>query len=474
MFAVISFVLGFMAMLLLLSGVKIIQPWEQGLWIVLGRYQRRLNPGFNFVYPLVSAVVPIDLRTMVLDVPRQEVITKDNSPTNVDALIYIKVVNPEKCYFEVSNYRQATIGLAQTTLRSIIGDMELDEVLYNRDVINTRLRDILDEATDAWGVKVEAVEIREVDPVGRVKAAMEEQTSAERQRRAAILKAEGMRQSAILEAEGRKQARILEAEGLRQARVLEAEGQRDARILESQAESQALRIMALGAAAMDQKALAVLSVEALKKLGEGPATKIVLPFEITGLLQGAASWLGATRSVPDRRPNEIGQLEALLSRASELLGPVPRHGDIRRELAKVEDELQNSRASFELGAADARLGLPPQRSPQPEPQQQAAPPPRTQAPAAAQQQQPAPPPRTQAPAAAQQAPPDAAAQQDGTPDKTEAWEWPKVLSSLGKKGADEAAPGAKRFSESQEPEFEVEDRPDITEPRFEIGDKPRR
>jgi regulator of protease activity HflC (stomatin/prohibitin superfamily) len=310
MFTVVSFVLGFVAMFLLLSGVKIIQPWEQGLWIVLGRYQRKLNPGFNFVYPLVSSVIPIDLRTEVLDVPRQEVITKDNSPTNVDAVIYIKVIEPESCYFQVTNYRRATLALAQTTLRSIIGDMELDEVLYNRDAINTKLRDILDEATGAWGVRVEAVEIREVDPIGRVKAAMEEQTSAERMRRAAILKAEGLRQSAILEAQGRKQARILEAEGLRQAQILEAQG-----------ESQKLRILSIGAAALDQKALTVISVDALKKLGEGQSTKFVVPFELTGLLQGLANTLGGLKSVPERKPGDVAQLEAQLEQPNELLGP---------------------------------------------------------------------------------------------------------------------------------------------------------
>jgi len=183
---VVLFVIG-VIILILVSGIRIIQPYQQGLWILLGQYRGRLNPGFNWVIPLVSNVIKLDLRTQVLEIPKQEVITKDNSPTNVDAVIYIKVVDPEKAYFEVTNYRMATIALAQTTLRSVIGDMELDEVLYNRDLINNRLRDILDKSTDSWGVRVEAVEIREVDPVGPVKAAMEEQTSAERRRRASIL-----------------------------------------------------------------------------------------------------------------------------------------------------------------------------------------------------------------------------------------------------------------------------------------------
>ena len=145
---------------------------------------------------MISEVIRIELRTQVLEVPRQEVITKDNSPTNVDAIIYTKVIDPNKAYFQVTNYRAATVYLAQTTLRSIIGDMELDEILSNREKINLRLRDILDEATDKWGVRVEAVEIREVDPAPKVKQAMEEQTSAERLRRAAILRADGEKLSA--------------------------------------------------------------------------------------------------------------------------------------------------------------------------------------------------------------------------------------------------------------------------------------
>src|SRR5512137_2353692 len=229
------------------SSIKIITPYEQGIYMRLGRYMRVLNQGVNFVAPMINTVVRIDLRTQVLDVPRQEVITKDNSPTNVDAIIYIKVIDPTKAYFQVTNYRTATIYLAQTTLRSLIGDMELDEILSNRQKINLHLRDVLDEATDKWGVKVEAVEIREVDPAPKVKQAMEEQTSAERLRRAAILKADGSKRAAILNAEGEKRARILQAEGLRQAKILEAEGERLAIILRSQGDAQKLRILSVGA-----------------------------------------------------------------------------------------------------------------------------------------------------------------------------------------------------------------------------------
>jgi regulator of protease activity HflC (stomatin/prohibitin superfamily) len=343
--------------IVLISGVRIIQPYEQGLWIVLGRYKHKLNPGFNWVYPMVSQVIKLDLRTQVLDVPRQEVITKDNSPTNVDAVIYIRIIDPEKTYFEVSNYKLATMALAQTTLRSVIGDMELDEVLYNREAINTRLRDTLDEATDGWGVKVEAVEIREVDPVGRVKAAMEEQTSAERTRRAAILIADGEKRSAILKAEGEKRSRILEAEGQRQAQILEAEGRRVAQILERQGEAQGLRILALGSAPLDQKSLTVLSLDALRHLGDGQATKIVLPFEVSGLVRSAAAYIRGGLDPAREETTSYDDLRRTVGDPVDVLGPIPTPKQLREELQTIEEEMSaEQRETERLAEAMKKTG----------------------------------------------------------------------------------------------------------------------
>lgn len=345
----------FAVIVLFLTAVKIVQPYEQGLVIVLGKFKRVINPGFNLVPPLVTQVVKLDLRTQVLDVPRQEVITRDNSPTNVDAIIYIKIIDPKKAFFEVTDYRLATVALAQTTLRSTIGDMELDEVLYNRDRINLRLRDVLDTATDAWGVRVEAVEIREVDPLRTVKAAMEEQTAAERQRRAAILRADGEKKSAILVAEGQKQARILEAEGLRQAKILEAEGQRLATILEWQGEAQKLRILSMGASALDTKAIAVLSMDTLKKVGEGQATKIIFPFEISRMMEGVADYLGISRALPEREVAKLRDLEEILGKADDVLGPIPRREELARELRQAETEVERAAREVE----EARRAGPP-------------------------------------------------------------------------------------------------------------------
>ncbi len=344
----------FTAIGILVSGIKIVRPYEQAIYMRLGRFVRVLNQGFNYVTPLINEVVKIDLRTQVLDVPRQEVITKDNSPTNVDAIIYIKVIDPTKAFFQVTNYRTATIYLAQTTLRSIIGDMELDEILSNREKINLHLRDVLDEATDKWGVKVEAVEIREVDPAGKVKEAMEEQTSAERLRRAAVLKADGQKKAAILNAEGEKRSRILQAEGLRQAKILEAEGERLAVILRSQGDAQKLRILAVGATPLESKALTVLSLETLKALGSGPATKFVLPFELTRLVEGASEYLGVARQTPTREITKIEEVEKVVGKAEDILGPIPSTEELRKELRSLEEAMEREKKELESIAEDSK------------------------------------------------------------------------------------------------------------------------
>jgi regulator of protease activity HflC (stomatin/prohibitin superfamily) len=313
------------------SGVVIVQPYEQGLQVRLGQYVGRMNPGFRWIIPFVSHAIKLDLRTTVMEIPSQEVITKDNSPTNVDAIVYIRVVDPEKAYFEVANYRMATVALAQTTLRGVIGDMELDEVLYNRDVINTKLRDILDRETDQWGVKVERVEIKEVDPIEAVKNAMTEQTAAERARRAAILRADGEKRSAILKAEGLRQSMILEAEGERQSRVLRSEGDRLSRILTAQGEAQGLRILSVGAAPLDKRAITVLSLDALKVMANGQATKIIFPYEISQLIKQGAKFLGASDETLEE-PSKIVLDESIL-------GNIPRREEVDAILKEIQDAI---------------------------------------------------------------------------------------------------------------------------------------
>ena len=385
----IAFVLIVILVFFVVLGIRIIQPYQQGVVIFLGTSRRILAPGIFWVIPIAS-VVRIDLRTQVLEVPRQEVITKDNSPTNVDAIIYIKVVDAKRSIFEVQDYHVATVALAQTTLRSVIGDMELDEILYNRERINTRLRDILDEATDRWGVRVEAVEIKEVDPVGPVKAAMEEQTAAERQRRAAVLRADGEKRSAILVAEGQKRSRILQAEGLRQSKILEAEGSRVATILEAQGESQRLRILSLGAGTLDAKGLTVLSLDTVTQMASGQATKILFPFEFSRLMEGASEYLGTSRTVPDRSLNTLDELEGRIGKIDDVLGPIPKQEELVGEIKAIEDEIKAENeesvamttaggGSLPVPDADSRPttpSSPAHRTPAPPPPVPASPPPK--------------------------------------------------------------------------------------------------
>ncbi|MCL1904672.1 MAG: SPFH domain-containing protein [Methanomassiliicoccaceae archaeon] len=323
-------------LIIVVSGVKIVKPYEQAIYMRLGKYIRVLNQGLNMVCPLINVVVKLDLRTQVLDVPSQEVITKDNSPVNVDAIIYIKVTDPKNAFFEVTDYRMATVYLAQTTLRSVIGEMELDDILSSREKMNLQLRDILDENTDKWGVKVEAVEIRELDPAKKVKEAMEEQTSSERKRRAAILQADGMKRAAILEAEGKKKSRILEAEGLRQSMILEAEGKRLAVILEGQGDAQRLRIMSVGAAALDSKAMSVLSMETLKSVGEGQSSKFFFPLELTKLVDGISQYMGSAATIPERSISELKDVESSVGNPDDILGPIPKAAEIREQMATLD------------------------------------------------------------------------------------------------------------------------------------------
>ena len=340
---ILAIFLVFVIIIFATSGVKIVQPYEQAIYMRLGKFVRVLDQGLNIVTPLINQVVKIDLRTEVMDVPKQEVITKDNSPVNVDAVIYIKVTDPKNAFFEVTNYRLATVNLAQTTLRSVIGQMELDEILSSRENINIQLRDTLDENTDKWGVRVETVEIKEVDPAPKVKQSMEEQTSAERKRRAAILEADGLKRSAIMEAEGKKKSQVLEAEGERKSMILKAEGRRTATILEAQGEAQKLRIMSVGAASMDAKALSVLSMDTLKAVGDGQASKIYLPLEITRLMDGISEYVGSAKRVPDRAVSDVNDIKEAVGSPDDILGPIPTQADVKKE--EASDDARNPEVS---------------------------------------------------------------------------------------------------------------------------------
>jgi len=269
------------ALLLARASIRIV-PQNRDLVIQwLGKYQGTRDAGLRFLVPVVQHGTIVDMRERVKEIPQQTCITKDNAPINIDFLIYSRVLDARASVFEAQNFDLAVQGIATTTLRAVIGDIPLDDVLAKREQINEVLRAKLDEVTQRWGVKVTTVEIREITPPRDIQEAMNRQMSAERNRRAAILEAEGKKQSAILVAEGSKQAAILEAEGQRQAQSLKAEGFALAltRIYES-------------AQTVDAKTMTLQYLDALRALGASPATKFVIPTEFTAL---AAPLLGFTR-----------------------------------------------------------------------------------------------------------------------------------------------------------------------------------
>ena len=256
----------------------------------LGRYIGLKGPGFIFpLWPIIDQVQMVDLREIYLDVPPQTCITKDNAPVSVDMLVYMRVVNPEETVLKVHNFIGAARGMAITTLRAVVGDIVLDDVLAKRDQINQVMQAKLDDVTDRWGVKVTAVEIREILPPRDIQEAMSRQMSAERNRRAIVLEADGQREAAIKVAEGSKQAAILSAEGERQSDILRAEGERQAEILRAEGFSLALDKIFAVAKNIDANTLSLQYFETLKSIGESPATKYVFPLEFTNFLRPFAS-----------------------------------------------------------------------------------------------------------------------------------------------------------------------------------------
>lgn len=267
------------AFLILPAAIKIVREYQRLVVFRLGRSIGKKGPGLVFLIPFVDRAVWVDLRETFLEIPAQTCITKDNAPINIDFLIYWKVFDPELSVIQVQDFAGAARGIATTTLRAVVGDILLDDVLARREQINAVLRTKLDEVTERWGVKVTSVEIREILPPREVQEAMIRQMSAERQRRATVTEADGKREAAILVAEGEKQAAILKAEGDRQAAILRAEGF-----------SLALEKIFTVAKTVDSKTLTLQYLEALKALGESPATKFIFPMEFTRLLQPLADF----------------------------------------------------------------------------------------------------------------------------------------------------------------------------------------
>jgi regulator of protease activity HflC (stomatin/prohibitin superfamily) len=303
-FIIVLAAFGFVLFVVVVSGVKIIRPYERGLVERLGKYRDTVEPGLRIIVPFIERMERVDMRERVVDVPPQEVITSDNVVVSVDAVIYYEATDPQRLVYNVVDFYLAVSKLAQTNLRNLVGDMQLDEALTSRDTINTKLRLILDDATDKWGTRVVRVEIQRIDPPQDVMHAMHEQMKAERTRRAVVTTAQGEREAAIARAEGEKQAAILSAEGLKQSNILDAQGQAEATrtaadaerfrqvaVAEGQADAIRSVYQAIHDGNPSQDVLAIKYLEALGAIADGRATKIFLPTESSAVL-GALAGIG--------------------------------------------------------------------------------------------------------------------------------------------------------------------------------------
>ena len=310
---VLSIVLIVVVVAISLTCIRVIKQSKVGIIMRLGKFQKVAETGVHFLIPfLYKMAYVIDLREIVIDFPPQPVITKDNVTMQIDTVVYYKVTDPVRYVFEIANPIAAIENLTATTLRNIIGELDLDETLTSRDIINVKMRTILDEATDKWGIKVNRVELKNIMPPQDIQVAMEKQMRAERERREAILQAEGNKSAAILQAEGEKQSAILTAEAKKESMVRVAEGEKESAILVAEGEAEAIRQTAIAKAQgeaemikrtqmataeglklvfsamkeadIDNNILALKSMEALEKMAEGKSTKLVLPSEAVNFL----------------------------------------------------------------------------------------------------------------------------------------------------------------------------------------------
>jgi regulator of protease activity HflC (stomatin/prohibitin superfamily) len=356
--AILIVVAAFVLLLLIvvISSVRIVRPYQRGIIEQLGKYKETKDSGLHLIIPFIQSMQLVDMREQVVDVPPQEVITSDNVVVSVDAVIYYEPTDPQRLMYNIANFFMAITKLAQTNLRNVIGDMSLDQALTSRDKLNMDLRQILDDATDKWGVRVARVEIQRIDPPPDVMSAMHEQMKAERTRRAQVTQADGIRESAIMKAEGEKQAAILTAEGVRQRQVLEAEGQAKAVQTLADAERYRAETVAQGEANATRTVfraihdgeptndlLAIKYLEALQGIADGRATKIYLPMDagnMSGSLAGIAELFKGAGEDPtdDGRPrrSSAGAGARAATRAEEPPPPPPVPDAVAEAAAEVQ------------------------------------------------------------------------------------------------------------------------------------------
>jgi regulator of protease activity HflC (stomatin/prohibitin superfamily) len=277
----------------LAKAIRIVPEYQRLVVFRLGRLLGQKGPGLVLLIPFVDKGTVVDLREFYLEIPRQDSITKDNAPIAVDFVMFYKVMDAQTSVVQVGNFAGAALNIAATTLRAVIGDIPLDDMLAKRDEINQLLRAKLDEVTERWGVKVTNVEIREIIPPASVQEAMTRQMSAERTRRAVVTEAEGQKSAAITVAEGNKESAILNAEGSKQSAILTAEGERQAAILRAEGFALALRTINEQALSADEKTMRLQYLDALKTLGISPSSKVVVPMELSGLVAGFTAFAEA-------------------------------------------------------------------------------------------------------------------------------------------------------------------------------------
>ncbi len=293
----ILLIIALVAFVYVAAGVRIVRPYQRAVIERLGKYKETADPGLRLILPFIERLRAVDMREQVIDVPPQEVITQDNVAVSVDAVVYFEPTDPQRLLYNISNFILAVTKLAQTNLRNVIGEMSLDEAFTSRERVNAALRQILDDATDKWGVRVVRVEIQRIDPPADVMHAMHEQMKAERTRRAVVTEAEGSREAAITRAEGEKQSQILQAEGVRQRDILLAEGEAQAVRTRAEAEQFRQEVVAEGEAhaiesvysaiinsGTDDRVIAIKYLEALQGIANGKATKIFVPADMSAAL----------------------------------------------------------------------------------------------------------------------------------------------------------------------------------------------
>ncbi|MFW6598912.1 SPFH domain-containing protein [Propionibacteriaceae bacterium Y2011] len=349
---VITLVALVLAALLLASSVKIIRQQRVGIVERLGKFHRQLDPGPHLVIPVIDRVTErLDMRETVVPFPPQGVITEDNLMVSIDSVIYFQIIDPIRANYEAQDYTAAIEQLTQTTLRNIIGGMDLEETLTSREDINGKLRVVLDEATGKWGIKVNRVELRSIEPPPTIRDAMEKGARAERDKRAQILLAEGQRQSQILSADGERESAILRAKGDRESQVLRAQAERQSRMLTADGEAQAITTVfnAIHAGQPDQSLLAYQYLQMLPKIAEGDANKVwVIPSEVTKALEGLGTAMGGGADTGDSELKE---------RFSEAVGKftAPEKIDVMAEIeAQKERDRADSSRVVEKAVAEAQ------------------------------------------------------------------------------------------------------------------------